>query len=443
MYIFSSILVPLSLVFFYIKSIYNLFITCEHIMIVFYGRAKVWIAFKALCDQLNKECHIVDDKDEVLDITLLEKADVIVPTPGLPQTHHIYQKYSHKITSELDMCACIMAEQGLNPLSIGISWTDGKSTVTRIIAEALRQVLPTHQVHISGNFDEPMWQTILNILQAGTQNKHHIFVIECSSFMLYPTKKYHFNIGIRTNFAPDHLNWHPTMEEYFAAKQRLFENSDIAFTNHEVFDRLSPLVQQKTQIYPNHYDLSTTHFVGQHNEKNCAVAFQTITALCEQQYIELAPQSLHDAIGTIKPLKHRMQPVKTLDSITRYDDGKSTSAQSLGAALQSFHEPIIAICGWSDKGDSFDILWPLFAKHTVHGIFLWQTAPQFAALFDILTIPYTLVSSMNECVEQARHAAKQHNAKIILFSPGCASFDMFKNYEDRAHQFLEEIKKIG
>ncbi len=282
-------------------------------MIVFYGRAKVGTSFKALCDYLGKECYILDDKDEVIDTTLLEKANVIVPTPGLPQTHHIYQTYGGKIISELDMCAEIMAEQGLNPLSIGISGTDGKSTVTWIIAEAVRQVLPDHTVHISGNFDEPMGQTILNILQAGTQSAKHIFVVECSSFMLYPTKKYHFNVGIWTNFAPDHLNWHPNMDEYFAAKQRLLEGSDICFTTQEIFDRLSPTVQEKTTTYRTTYNLDATHFVGQHNEKNCAVALQSIMALCNQQQIPMSEQRVQEAIATIKPLKHRMQPVKTTE----------------------------------------------------------------------------------------------------------------------------------
>lgn len=411
-------------------------------MIIFYGRAKVGTAFKALCDYLGKECHILDDKDQVIDTELLEKANVIVPTPGLPQTHHIYQTYSEKIVSELDMCAEIMTEQGLNPLSLGITGTDGKSTVTWIIAKALRQVLPEYTVHISGNFDEPMGQTILNILQSRTQSAKHIFVVECSSFMLYPTKKYHFNVGIWTNFAPDHLNWHPNMSEYFAAKQRLLVCSDMCFTTQEIFDHLSPTVKEKTSIYYTTYNLDTTHFVGQHNEKNCAVALQSIMALCNQQHIPMSEQQVQDAIATIKPLKHRMQPVKTTEGITRYDDGKSTSAQSLGAALQSFHEPLITICGGSDKWDSFDILEPLFT-HAAHGIFLWQTAPQFAALFDKIQKPYTIVQSMPECVAQARHAAQQHNSKVILFSPGCASFDMFKNYEDRAQQFLAEVDKIG
>ncbi len=138
-----------------------------------------------------------------------------------------------------------------------------------------------------------------------------------------------------------------------------------------------------------------------------------------------------------------MQRLKTIEDITWYDDGKSTSAQSLGAALHSFAEPIIVICGGSDKGDSFDHLADLFKQHAVHGVFLGQTAPQFAKIFDAIGLSYTIAHSMQETVSLAWLAAKEYSAKTILFSPGCASFDMFKNYEDRAHQYIEAVQGIG
>lgn len=405
-------------------------------MIVFYGKWKVWTSFKDLCDYLGKECILMDDNDR--NDTVLQQATIIVPTPWISQTHAVYTMFSDKITAELDMCYSIMQEQGLNPKTIGITGTDGKSTVTWLIAETLTQLLPSHQIHITWNFDEAISKTILDILKAWTKGNHHIFVVECSSFMLYATKKYHFDIWIRTNFAPDHLNWHPTLQEYFAAKQQLFVNSDICYTTQEIYEQLDKAVQAKTKIYNMSYDLNSTQFVGKHNEKNCALTFQVI-----KENYALKDEDIIDAIWTIKPLKHRMQPIKTTGGITRYDDGKSTSAQSLGAALQSFDQPIIVICGGSDKWDSFDNLSQDFKHNTAHGIFLWQTSQQFAHIFDIQNIPYTLVTTMPQCVEQARHAAQQHNAKVILFSPGCASFDMFKNYEDRAEQFIDAVNRIN
>jgi UDP-N-acetylmuramoylalanine--D-glutamate ligase len=142
-----------------------------------------------------------------------------------------------------------------------VTGTDGKSTVTWLIAETLSQLLPHNPIHITGNFDEPMGKTILHILQANQQSQPHVFVIECSSFMLYPTKMYLFDCAVWTNFAPDHLNRHPSMDEYFAAKQRLFIGSKANFTSQDIFDKLLPALQSKTHMYGEDYDLSKTHFI--------------------------------------------------------------------------------------------------------------------------------------------------------------------------------------
>ena len=79
--------------------------------------------------------------------------------------------------------------------------------------------------------------------------------------MLYPTKQFHFNCGIRTNFATDHLNWHPNMDEYFSAKQRMINLSTHAYTSEDIFERLTHDLQEKTEKYPTRYDLGKTHFV--------------------------------------------------------------------------------------------------------------------------------------------------------------------------------------
>lgn len=418
-------------------------------MIVFYGRAKVWLAFQELCHFLDKECHVVDDHDETIDIELLQRADVIVPTPGIPQTHTIYRQFPDKIVSELDICECIMNEEWVQPMTIGITGTDGKSTVTWIIAQTLAQILPfdQYEVHITGNFDEPLSKTILNILQQIRKPDQqvwvqHVFVMECSSFMLYPTKKYHFDIGVRTNFAPDHLNRHPSLDEYFRAKQQLIALSDRAFVDSNVYSKLDSTSVPKSQIYPTEYDLTTTHFIGNHNARNCALAFSTVYAFCTQHHIAVTDNAIHQAIGTVLPLKHRMQPVTTIDGITRYDDGKSTSAQSLGAALEWFTSPCVVMVGGSDKGDNFNHLISLFKKHTCYGVCIWHTAEKFAGLFEAAGIPHTIVSSMQENVATAREKAQELWATSILFSPGCASLDMFRNYEDRAQQFLTEVDRI-
>lgn len=409
-------------------------------MIIFYWKGKVWWAFLDLCSYLGKSCILMDDQDR--NDSILSEAETIVPTPWISQLHDVYTLFGNKILSELDFLRQILQEEKINVYTIGITGTDGKSTVTRIIAQALKQLLPDHTIHIPWNFDEPMSQTILHILQNRSKN-NNIFVTECSSFMLYPTKVFHFDIGIWTNFATDHLNWHPTMDEYFKAKQRIVELANHAYITQNIYDTLSQGLQAKAEVYATNYDLSKTHFVGKHNEKNMALALQVVQKSCDEILWNniMRVEQIQNALQTIYPLEHRLQPIKTTEGVTWYDDGKSTSAQSLGAALEAFAEPIIAICGGSDKGDGFDHLKDAFA-HTAYWVFLWQTAPQFADLFTQWWKPYTIVYSMEECVAKAREAAKWNSAKVVLFSPGCASFGMFKDYKDRAQQFLAEVEKI-
>jgi UDP-N-acetylmuramoylalanine--D-glutamate ligase len=178
-----------------------------------------------------------------------------------------------------------------------------------------------------------MSKTIYDILTtdsvgSDTRDKH-IFVVECSSFMLYPTKEYNFAIGLWTNFAPDHLNRHPSMDEYFAAKQQLVARSTQAFVNKVIMEKLSSPLREKSNVYPTTYDLSGTNFIGSHNARNCALAEVTVQKFCEMHDLIVTPDAIQQAIKTVLPLKHRMQPCQTIQGVTRYDDGKSTSAQSL------------------------------------------------------------------------------------------------------------------
>lgn len=422
-------------------------------MIVFYGKGKVGNAFHNLCTFLGTECFLVDDQSGDEWIGLCNRADIIVPTPWLSQQHEIYSDYADKIVSELDMCRSMMKDMGRKPHTIGITGTDGKSTVTWLIAEALRHIIPEHtyEVYITGNFDDALSTTIYSIIQHTTHEqrasgsisiKQPIFVMECSSFMLYALKEYAFDVWIWTNFAPDHLNRHPTLDEYFVAKQHLIEHSAIAFVNQPIHDALATELHEKTTVYNTVYDITKTNFIGDHNMRNCALAFQAVRAFCDEFDIIATDDHIHHAISTVTPLKHRMQPYKTIQGITRYDDGKSTSAQSLGAGLAWFSEKVIVMVWGSDKGDDFSVLTDLFREHVCFGVCLGQTAEKFAAVFADAWVPYTIVSSMEENVHIARNKAQEYVTTSIIFSPGCASFDMFKNYEDRAQQFLASVDSL-
>lgn len=214
---------------------------------------------------------LMDDEDRSDE--LLSSAEQIVATPGIPPHHKLYEKYGSKIISELNFLGARLNTQPRrsNISLIGVTGTDGKSTVSHILYHALKGVLPETNIWLSGNFDEPLGFTLSEIINGGLTEKKHIIVVECSSFMLYQLESLRFDYSVRTNISPDHLNRHPDMKDYVATKYRIFTHSTKGvFTTEGVMTTLSNLSLPLTHtapltIYTNEYPIDKTQFVGAHN----------------------------------------------------------------------------------------------------------------------------------------------------------------------------------
>jgi UDP-N-acetylmuramoylalanine--D-glutamate ligase len=151
---------------------------------------------------------------------------------------------------------------------------------------------------------------------------------------------------------------------------------------------------------------------------------------------------IQEIIQEIPPLDHRLRLLKIIGDIKIYDDGICTSSQALHAALTSFDEKVLLICGWYDKWDNYQWLSEFFGQKVWYCVAMWQTADTFADLCEKNTIPYKILPTLHEVIQTAYQKAKENNIKTILFSPGAASFDMFKNVYDRAEQFLAEVDQL-
>lgn len=412
-------------------------------MKIIFGKGRVGNGLSNLLTKLNIEHIMMDDADYNADI--LSSAEQVIVSPGVPPHHDLYKKFWDKTISELNFLWWVIKELWLDKKIefIWITGTNGKSTTTHIIYSIFTWLDLPRKVWLSGNFKIPLGQTLYEILDQNLQDQEHLIIVETSSFMLYNISNFDFDYGVLTNVSTDHLNWHPDFEDYINTKFNVFRQTKIkGFVAEDLFDKLPADLQFKVEVYNSIYDLTNTKFVWIHNQANLGVATQLVAKYLTDHDLEEKIYNIPQVLTTIKPLEHRMDPVKELNGITIYDDGKSTSSHSLSAALTSFDDPIVAICGGFDKGDSFDHMADIFAKHIWYWILMWTTAPQFAKIFDSKNIPYTIYDNIHDVVANAYNKAQELWIKIVLFSPGCASFDMFDNVDDRAAKFLKELELL-
>lgn len=418
-------------------------------MIAIFWQWKIWEPLQKLLAHFDIEAKAIDYKDR--DEELFNNAEQIIVHQAVKPDAEIYQKYGSKAISELNFIWQFIAGQpwGNNLHFIGVTGTDGKSTTCYVLYELLKGLNTEYSIRLSWNFDESLATTINHIIDGGLTAQKHIIVTELSSFLLYGLKDLWLDYSVRTNISPDHLNRHPDMKDYVATKYRIFQHTTKAiFTTEGVMDELTKQWLELTHtapvtIYHNDYPLTYTQFVGAHNAGNLQVCYLLVKTLIRDYAINIDEEKIHEVIQQIKPLAHRIQLINEKMGIRFYDDSKSTSSQSLKVALEAFPGPIVLIAWGSDKGDNFSALAELMKLKVGYWVFIGTTGPQFVQIAEGAWIEHSKAASMEEAVKMAYEYARNHEIQVILLSPGCASFDMFKDYLDRAHQFANAVKTLS
>lgn len=424
-------------------------------MLLIYWKNKVGSAVADLCIYLGLDHEIRDDSDGEIDLTRYEQ---IIPSPWVPGTHLVYQ--TGKVIAELDF-----AYQYLPKWCqiVSVTGTDGKSTTTWMIYNILqKEYFGKKKVYLSGNFEIPFSATVLDILRSG--ERKGIIVVEVSSFMSHALRwmdnwGYTSDYSIFTNLKPDHLNWHRDLQEYADAKMNLMKNTrKKAIINSQVieFIRMQNLILDlptEIRIFSQdigrdstdgeriiisgrrRYLLSETQFSGMHN------ALNILSVWLVANEMKICSKRMKKYYSEISGLPHRIELVIEKNGVKYIDDSKSTSCQSLMAALSAFpHEHILLIAGGSDKGDTFDGL-----EESLRGVkqvvLFGATREIMAEKCDIAHVSYTFAESMDDAVQQIRLHAKKDD--VVLLSPGCASFGLFRDYLDRATKFREAVEKYA
>lgn len=409
-------------------------------MIVIFGKGKVGNWISHLLTVLNTPHVLMDDQD--LDPSILNQAEFVLVSPGIKQSHVVYQQYWAKIKSELNFLASILPSIGFvkKPTWIGITATNGKSTTTWIVYSLLKNLLPKTNVWITGNFDIPVSEILATIIENKQLDQEHIFVVECSSFMLYGLQNFVFDYGLFLNIATDHLDWHRDRDEYIASKFNLLKNTaKKALTSQHLYDQLDLQTQQHTKVFTPIFDLSKTQFLGSHNQENFAAATMLIQTYFDDHELVLDQEKLGHFVYDVVPLDHRLKLLRTVGWVAFYDDGISTSSQALHAALDAFYQPLVLLAWGFDKWDDYVWLHEDFVARVSFAILFGQTAYKFQAVCQKAHVPYIVVQTLHDAITQSYSYAKEHKIWLVLFSPWAASFDMFKNVYDRVGQFVHEV----
>lgn len=422
-------------------------------MYLIYGKGVVASGVAHLCDQKNIAYRMRDDSDGIEDFSDYE---AIIPSPGVPGTHRIYQ--TGKIISELDFAQQFAPE---NTIFLGITGTDGKSTTAWMLYSILEKYYSgKKKVYISGNFETPLSQTINTILEEGVTDP--IIVVEISSFMAHYIGKstlpaFSPDYTIFTNLSVDHLNWHRNLWEYADAKLNLLYNTKKnIIVNNQVLDFLQTqnifwkidekkciLFGDSTDYFVKNDDilvmknqemmLSQTNFSGLHN------AYNILSVMIVLGKMGLQMERVRDLWREVFGLPHRLEDLGKHGKVRVIEDSKSSSAQSLAAALGAFglQKNILLIVGGSDKGDTFSHLAPAFRARVSALAAIGATKQHFVDIAREQNIEYLATDSLSEAVDFLYQLANEDD--ILLLSPGCASFGLFRDYLHRAEVFREVI----
>jgi len=386
-----------------------------------------------------------------------------VLSPGVPLTSapvRVVQARDVPVLGEVEVAYRLCRAQ-----IIAVTGTKGKSTTTALIGHLLRAA--GKNVRVGGNIGNPLIREVLDATPSDW------VVAEVSSFQLETIRAFRPRVAVVLNIAPDHLDRYPSMDEYAEAKFRIFANQGMhdAFVGNLDDRRIAQLHwgqgegrAQARQLWfttGDHHERATMYLrgdeivyapidgdprpvtmlsrrdvplAGEHNVQNVMAALLAALAIgCD-------PASLRTGVRTFEPMKHRLQPVGEFDGVLYVDDSKATNPGSVDAALHSYARPIVLIAGGKSKGTDFRELGDSIADLAKAVVLIGEAAGEIEAAI-AGRVPIESAASMTEAVSRAR--ALTVSGDVVLLSPGCASFDMFRSAEDRGEQFSAAVAAFG
>lgn len=381
-------------------------------------------------------------------------ADEIVKSPGIPKEAPMIQKLMAQgthIISEIEF-----AGRYTNAKMICITGSNGKTTTTSLIYHIIKSA--GYDVGLAGNIGKSL------ALQVA-ETPHKYYVIELSSFQLDNMYDFRANIAILLNITPDHLDRYEfKMQNYIDAKMRITQNQteedSFIFWNDdpivkkelEKYDlkaHLCPFAENKEEgtvgyiengkyvlSFPTSFEMpqEDMSLSGKHNIYNSLAA----GLACNIAGVD--KEVLHKGLNDFPGVEHRLEKVGKFNGIYFVNDSKATNVDACWYALESMKTPTVLILGGKDKGNDYNQIKSLVKEKCVGIVYLGADNKKLHDNFDELGIPVRDTHSMKDCVAACSELAKAGDT--VLLSPCCASFDLFKNMEDRGEQFKSLVRQL-
>jgi UDP-N-acetylmuramoylalanine--D-glutamate ligase len=337
----------------------------------------------------------------------LEQADVVVISPGTkpcdwPQT-------SKPIISEIEFAFKYFCK---NPV-IAITGTNGKSTVTAMIAHALG-------IEPLGNIGKPF-------ILANFSDPWH--VVEVSSYQLESTQTFKPFISVVTNFGEDHLEWHGSYEHYHRSKTKIWANQN----------KSDYLVYNANDATLSGYVHAATHTNKIAYQEDSEFNENAMAALKALSLCGMAASDIRKAFSTYRALPHRMEKVAhSWGNVEIINDSKATNPESTCFALKQMQAPVLLILGGRDKNTSLVEMKAMIQKKVRLTYLFGEAAERFQN--ELAGIPMQRFETLQQVIAAAKKEIKP--GEVLLFSPACASFDQFQNFEDRGRKFVGWINDV-
>jgi len=410
---------------------------------------------------VKEKYHEILDKYDIRweegnhDEKIILKADEVIKSPGIPENANIVgliRKKCIPIISEIEF-----AGRYAKGVKICITGSNGKTTVTNMIYHILKK--EGKNVVMTGNIGNSFAMSV-------AEGSHDYYVIELSSFQLDGMYEFKADVAVLMNITPDHLDRYDyKLQNYIDSKFRITQNQQksdflifwegdpiikaellkkqyrmtlLPFSD-EKKEGMAAYIENEELIidYPNKTNLMTIHELalkGRHNTYN------SMAAAIAGKVLNIRKEVIRESLADFQGVEHRLEPVITVCGINFINDSKATNVNSTWYAIECMENDIVWIVGGIDKGNDYSELFPVVRKKVKAIVCLGKDNKKIVEAFKDKVNTIVETSSMEEAVRSSYYLAKKGDT--VLLSPACASFDLFRNYEDRGRQFKYAVRNL-